>query len=73
MSNKENKEYELRFYGYNENKVKSKIKELGGTRINKKRIMPLTVYNHPKGRKDSYIRVRDEGKQITLTSKINLK
>jgi len=73
MSNKKHKEYELRFYGYNENKVKSKIKELGGTRINKKRIMPLTVYNHPKGRKDSYIRVRDEGKQITLTSKINLK
>ena len=68
-----NKEFELRFYGYSESKVKSKIKELGGILINKKRIMPLIVYNHPKGKKDSYIRVRDEGKQITLTSKTNLK
>lgn len=68
-----NKEFELRFYGYSESKVKSKIKELGGLLINKKRIMPLTVYNHPKGKKDSYIRIRDEGKQITLTSKTNLK
>ena len=68
-----NKEYELRFYGYSEYKVKSRIKELGAELINKKRIMPLTVYSHPKGKKDSYIRVRDEGKQITLTSKTNLK
>lgn len=68
-----NKEFELRFYGYSEPKIKSKIKELGGILINKKRIMPLTVYSHPKGKKDSYIRVRDEGKQITLTSKTNLK
>lgn len=68
-----NKEFELRFYGYSESKVKSKIKELGGILINKRRIMPLTVYNHPKGKKDSYIRIRDEGKQIILTSKKNLK
>ena len=68
-----NKEYELRFTGFSQSKVKAKIKELGGIKINKKRIMPLTVYYHPKGRKDSYIRIRDEGKQITLTSKKNLK
>ena len=41
-----NKEFELRFYGYSESKVKSKIKELGGILINKRRIMPLTVYYH---------------------------
>ncbi len=68
-----NQEYELRFTGFSQTKVKSKIKELGGIKINKKRIMPLTVYYHPKNKKDSYIRIRDEGKQITLTSKKNLK
>ena len=41
--------------------------------INPNRIMPLMVFNHPKNKKDSYIRIRDEGKQITLTSKTNLK
>ncbi|VVU95330.1 hypothetical protein CPAV1605_1081 [seawater metagenome] len=65
-----NLEYELRFYGFDEKKVKKKIKELGGVRINKKRIMPLTVYFHPLGKENSYIRIRDEGRQITLTSKI---
>jgi len=68
-----NQEYEYRFYNYNEKKVKSLIKKMGGTLKNKKRIMPLTVYHHPNGKKDSYIRIRDEGKYITLTSKKNLK
>lgn len=68
-----NREIELRFYGFNESKVRSKIKELGGILVNKKRIMPLMVYYHPLGKEDSYIRVRDEGKQITLTSKTDLK
>ena len=34
--------------------------------------MPLTVYYHPLDKKDSYIRIRDEGEQITMTIKYNI-
>jgi len=35
--------------------------------------MPLIVYHHPKGKKNSYIRIRDEDHEITLTAKTKLK
>ena len=35
--------------------------------------MPLITYTHPRGKKDSYIRIRDEGHEITMTAKNNLK
>ena len=72
MSNK-NLEYEIRIYDINERKIKKILKENGAELVQKKTIMPLIVYHHPKGKKDSYIRIRDEGHEITLTAKTKLK
>lgn len=68
-----NKEIEQRFINIDTKKFREKLKEVGAKLVNPKIIMPLIVFNHPKNKKDSYIRIRDEGKQITLTSKTNLK
>ena len=35
--------------------------------------MSLIVYHHPKGKKDSYIRIRNEGHEITTNAKTKLK
>ena len=67
------KEIEQRFINIDTIKFRKTLKKVGAKLINPKRIMPLMVFNHPRNKKDSYIRIRDEGKQITLTSKTNLK
>lgn len=71
--NVENKdrEVEKRYKNIDIRKFRRKLKSIGAKITNPKRIMPLMVFEHPTKRKDSYIRVRDEGKQITLTSKQN--
>ena len=66
-------EYEIRIYKINEKQIKNKILQLGGKLIQSKKIMPLIVYHHPNKKKNCYIRIRDEGFQITLTFKTNLK
>ena len=68
-----NLEYEIRIYHINERKIKKILKENGAKLIQKKIIMPLITYHHPKDKEDSYIRIRDEGHEITLTAKTNLK
>ena len=68
-----NLEYEIRIYNINERKIKKILKENGAELVQKKTIMPLITYTHPKGKKDSYIRIRDEGHEITMTAKTNLK
>jgi predicted adenylyl cyclase CyaB len=74
MSRKhEHLEYEIRVYDINERKIKKILKENGAKLIQKKIIMPLISYSHPKGKKDSYIRIRDEGHEITMTAKTKLK
>jgi hypothetical protein len=35
--------------------------------------MSLFVYHHPKGKKDSYIRIRNEDHEITMNTKTKLK
>tara|TARA_B100000902_G_C27255045_1_gene887370 strand:- start:774 stop:1049 length:276 start_codon:yes stop_codon:yes gene_type:complete len=67
------KEIEERFINIDTIKFRNKLKSVGAKLINPKRIMPLITFYHPFKKKDSYIRIRDEGKQITLTSKKNLK
>ena len=72
---KKNLEYEIRIKNLSLkkiDKIKNNIIDLGGKLINKRRIMPLSVYYHPLDKKDSYIRIRDEGKQITMTIKYNI-
>ena len=54
-------------------KIKKILKENGAKLVQKKTIMPLITYTHPRGKKDSYIRIRDEGHEITMTAKSNLK
>jgi len=68
-----NLEYEIRIYNINERKIKKILKENNAKLIQKKTIMPLISYSHPLKKKDSYIRIRDEGHEITMTSKKNLK
>ena len=68
-----NREFEIRLYNIDEKKIKKILKENNAVLINKKRVMPLIAYHHPKGKRDSYIRVRDEGKQITMTVKTKLR
>jgi adenylate cyclase, class 2 len=68
-----NLEVEQRFINIDTIKFRKKLKNIGAKLVNPKRIMPLIVFKHPRNKKDSYIRIRDEGKQITLTSKTNLK
>ena len=68
-----NLEYESRVYDINESKIKNILKENGAELVQKKTIMPLIVYHHPKNKKDSYIRIRDEGHEITMTAKTKLK
>ena len=70
---KESLEYEIRVYDINERKIKKILKENGAELVQKKTIMPIITYTHPKGKKDSYIRIRDEGHEITMTTKTNLK
>ena len=74
MSKKdEHLEYEIRIYNINEKKIKKILKKNGAKLVQKKTIMPLITYTHPRGKKDSYIRIRDEGHEITMTAKNNLK
>ena len=67
------KEVEQRFINIDTIKFRKKLKEVDAKLISKKMITPLIVFTHPQNKKDSYIRIRDEGKQITMTSKTNLK
>lgn len=71
MSN--NLEYEIRIYNIDEKKIKKILKQNNAELIQKKIIMPLIVYIHPKNKKDSYIRIRNEGHEITMTTKTKLK
>ena len=69
------REVEKRFKNINIRSLRRKLKTLGAKKINPKKIMPLIVFYHPnsKKKKDVYIRIRDEGNQITMTTKTNLK
>ena len=67
------KEVEERFTNIDTIKFRDKLKKIGAELVSEKRVTPLMVFFHPKNKKDSYIRIRDEGKQITMTSKTNLR
>ena len=68
-----NKEYEVRITNIDTTEFRKKLKKFGAKLDNPKRLMPFVVFTHPKNKKDSYVRIRDEGKKITMTSKSNLK
>ena len=68
-----NKEYEVRISNIDTTEFRKKLKKIGAKLDNPKQLMPSVVFTHPKNKKDSYVRIRNEGKQITMTSKSNLK
>lgn len=68
-----NKEYEVRITNIDTTEFRKKLKKIGAKLDNPKRLMPSVVFTHPRNKKDSYVRIRDEGKKITMTSKSNLK
>jgi adenylate cyclase, class 2 len=72
-SKNKNKEIEFRFDNIDTISLRKRLKKLGGKLVQKKLLMPLIVFNHPTGNKDSYIRIRHEGNKITMTSKTDLK
>ena len=68
-----NKEYEVRISNIDTTEFRKKLKKIGAKLDNPKQLMPSVVFTHPKNKKDSYLRIRNEGKQITMTNKSNLK
>lgn len=68
-----NKEFEWRYDDIDIQKFRQKLKDVGAELVKPKTIMPLMVFRHPYNKKDSYIRIRNEGDVITLTSKKNLR
>ena len=69
----ENLEIEKQFSGLNMIEFKKLLIENGAEIVKKNRIMRYTVFKHPSGNYDRYIRIRDEGDKVTMTSKENLK
>lgn len=69
---KTDKEIEWRWFDIDIDNIRKLLKKNNAALIQEKIIMPVMSFTHPTGNKDSYIRIRHEGKHITLTSKTNL-
>jgi adenylate cyclase class IV len=72
IGGKSDKEIEWRWVNINIDNIRKMLKKNKATLVQEKIIMPLMVFTHPNGNKDSYIRIRHEGKYITMTSKTDL-
>ena len=66
------REIEIRLYDIDVKKIKNILKKNNAKLVQKKTLIGAILYHHPKGKKDSFIRIRDEGKQITMTIKTDL-
>ena len=72
MSSK-NREIEIRLFDVDVPKIISILKKNNAKLVQKKVLFKIFKYNHPQDKKDSMIRIRDEGKNITMTIKTDLK
>ena len=72
MTEKKYLEYEKQFSGIDREEFINLLISKGATKIKDERIIRSTIFFHPLGHKDSYIRIRDEGEKIVMTSKNNL-
>lgn len=70
---KSDKEIEWRWVNINIDNIRKLLKKNKAHLVQEKIIMPLITFTHPTGYRDSYIRIRHEGKHITMTSKTDLK
>ncbi|WP_044640949.1 class IV adenylate cyclase [Risungbinella massiliensis] len=62
-------EFEAKVIEVNKHEIEKKIKELGGKKINDTTLMRRYVYDITPGDKSKWIRLRDTGKETTLTVK----
>ena len=53
----------------NMNDMKKKLKKIGGELIHKEQIFFYIVYEHPLKKKNYFIRIRNEGRFLTMTVK----
>ena len=69
----ENREYEIVIQNKHitMDKLKEKIKNLGGEIVQEEKVFFHFSYHHPYKKNKDFIRLRNEGKQITLTYKIH--
>ena len=70
---KSDKEIEWAWFDIDIDNIRKLLKKNKAKLVQEKIIMPLITFTHPTGNKDSYIRIRHEGKHITMTSKTDLK
>lgn len=68
-----NKDYEIRIINVDTTEFRKKLLNYGAKLINQKKLMSTLVFYNPKNKKNSYIRIRDEGDKIMMTSKTNIK
>lgn len=69
----QDKEIEWRWIDIDINNIRKLLKRNNAELVFPKTIMPLMVFTHPTGKKDSYIRIRYEGDHVTFTSKTDLR
>jgi hypothetical protein len=65
-----NIEYEAKFLDIDEKKIKKKLIELGAMQVHDKIMLKRTAFKLCDKTVKGYVRIRDEGKSITMTSKI---
>jgi adenylate cyclase class IV len=62
-------EYEVKFLDIDINNLKKKLKKLGAKQIHKKKLYNRVVFHYPDHNIKGYIRIRNEGGDITMTTK----
>ncbi len=65
------KEYEYTFATFNRNEVVNKLETLKAKKIGVY-LFKIVVFTHPLNKKNTYIRIRDEGHRVTMTVKSDL-
>lgn len=72
MNKNENKEIEYKYFNVDTKALRDRLKSVNAKMVRPKIVMRMIRFTHPKNKPDSYIRIRDEGTRITMTSKTNL-
>ncbi|MEX0934881.1 MAG: CYTH domain-containing protein [Candidatus Paceibacterota bacterium] len=62
-------ELEAQFIDIDQDKVRSKLRDIGATLVHEERMTRAKIYEHPTKKETDWFRVRDEGDKITLSYK----
>lgn len=63
------KEIEVKFLNIDKQKVISKLEAIGAVKIHDEILLRRCAYNLPIPRKNSWVRIRDEGEKVTMSFK----